>query len=166
MSYPKNKNKGVSLIEIVIACSIISITLLVLVSVYSAVAKYSLSNVRTLKGTQLVEESVEVLHYLRDSGYARNIGALTNGTIYHLYWDANVNSGSWTATTTNILLESRFQINVVLSQVSRDASFNVVSSGGTVDTGSRKATVSVSWKEGTSTTTKSAETYLFNTFNN
>ncbi|MES2223372.1 MAG: prepilin-type N-terminal cleavage/methylation domain-containing protein [Patescibacteria group bacterium] len=166
MFLKKKRNNGVSLVEVVIASSIISIALLVLVSVYSAVARYSLSNVRTLKATQLVEEGIEVLQYLRDSGYTKNIASLTNGNAYHLYWDANVNGGTWTATTSNILLENRYQINFVLSPVSRDTNFNVVSSGGTVDTGSKKATVSVSWRESAATSTKSAETYLFNIFNN
>lgn len=162
----KNKNRGIGLAEIIIASSIISITLLVLVSVYSSVAKYSISNVRSLKATQLVEESIEVLKYLRDSGYTNNIASLSNGTTYHLFWDENVASGSWTATTSNILLENKYQINFVLSSVARDASFNVVTSGGTLDSGSRKATISVSWREGSATSTKTAETYLFNIFNN
>ncbi len=154
------------MIEVIIASSIISLTLFTLVSVYSAVARYSLSNVRALKATQLVEEGVEVLHYLRDSGYTANIASLTLGSTYHLYWDSTVGSGTWTATTTNIELENRYQIDFVLSAVSRDNNFNVVTSGGTTDNNSRKALITVSWKEGVSTTTKSGETYLFNIFNN
>lgn len=166
MNSLRKKNLGFSMVEVIVASSIISVTLLVLVSVYSAVARYSLSNVRALKASQLVEESIEVLHYLRDSGYTRNIAQLTVGSTYYLYWDQTVGSGSWTATTSDILLENRYQVSFALSSVYRDTNFDVVSSGGILDSGSRKAVVSISWREGAATTTKTGETYLFNIFNN
>lgn len=163
----KNKTKnGVSLVEIIIASSIISVTVLVLVSVYSSVARYSISNIKTLKATQLVEEGIEVLKYLRDSGYANNIETLSNSTSYYLYWDQTISAGEWTATTSNILLEDRYEVKFVLSPVYRNGDYNVVSSGGTVDADSRKATVSVSYRESGATTTKSAESYIFNIFDN
>jgi Tfp pilus assembly protein PilV len=162
----KNKSKGVGLVEIIIATSIISVTLLVLISVYTQVAKFSLNNVKSLKAAQLVEEGVEVLKYLRDSGYTRNIGALDKGVTYRLYWDILVNSGTWTATTSAILLEDKYDVNFVLSSVYRDSDFNVVTSGGNIDASSTKAIVNVSWKDGVATTTKTIETYLFNIFNN
>jgi Tfp pilus assembly protein PilV len=158
--------RGISLVEIIIASSIISVTLLVLISVYTSVAKYSLNNVKTLKATQLTEEAVEVLKYLRDSGYTRNINTLNRGTKYRLFWDILVNSGTWTATTSPILLEERFDVNFVLSNVYRDNNFNVVASGGSIDASSTKATVNVSWRDSGATSTKTIETYLFNIFSN
>ncbi|MFA6050157.1 MAG: prepilin-type N-terminal cleavage/methylation domain-containing protein [Candidatus Paceibacterota bacterium] len=154
--------KGVSLIEVVIATSIISLTLVTLVTVYSLVAKFSLSNVRAFKATGLAEESVEVLGYLRDVSWSQNISPLTLGTTYRLYWDGT----TWTATTTAPLIESRYDVTFVLTSVYRDSNFNVVSSGGTLDSGSRKAAVNISWRDGSATTTKAIETYIFNTFNN
>lgn len=165
MIFHKTKN-GVSLVEIIIASSIISVTLLVLVSVYSLVARYSISNIKTLKATQLVEEGVEVLKYLRDSGYTQNIAPLANSTSYYLYWDQNISPGLWTATTSNILLENRYEVKFVLSPVYRDSDFNVVSSGGSIDNDSKKATISVSYRESGATTTKSTEAYIFNIFDN
>jgi Tfp pilus assembly protein PilV len=162
----KKTSKGISLVEIVIATSIISVTLLVLISVYSSVAKYSLNNVKTLKATQLTEEAVEVLKYLRDSGYTRNINSLTRGTRYRLYFDILVNSGTWTTTTSPILLEEKYDVNFILSDVYRDNNFNVVTSGGSIDASSTKATVNVSWRDNGATSTKVIETYLFNIFNN
>ncbi len=161
-----NNKKGVSLVEIIIASSIISLTLLVLVSVYSSVARYSLANVKALKATQLVEEAVEVLKYLSNSGYSSNISTLSDNTEYYLFWDPSVNSGSWTATTSNILLEDKYEVNFTLSPVYRDGSFNVVSSGGSLDTDSKKATITISWDDGSVTNTKSTESYIFNIFDN
>ncbi len=157
-----NKKSGVSLVEVVIATSIITLTLVTLVTIYSLVAKYSLSNIRTFKATGLVEEGVEVLGYLRDSGWSTNIAPLTIGSTYRLYW----NGTAWTAASTAPLVENRYDVKFTLTSVYRDASFNVVSNGGSIDNNSRKATVQVAWREGPATTTKTIETYLFKTFNN
>jgi hypothetical protein len=157
-----NKRKGISLVEVVIATSIITLTLVTLVTIYSLVARYSLSNIRTFKATELAEEGVEVLGYLRDAGWTANIAPLTIGNTYRFYWSGT----TWTAASSAPLLENRYDVTFVLSSVYRDASFNVVSSGGTLDTGSRKASIQVSWREGSATTTKTIETYLFKTFNN
>lgn len=166
MFVSKSKKSGMGMVEIIVASSIISITLLVLVSVYSAVARYSVANVLTLKATQLSEEGVEVLKYLKDSGYTENLASLTLGDTYHLYWDVNVGGGSWTATTSNILLEDKYEIDFVLYPVYRDSNFDVVSSGGTVDPDSLRAVVNVIWHQYGSTNTKTKETYLFNIFDN
>ena len=162
MSYLKSKTSGASLVEVVIASSIISLTLVTLVTVYSLVARYSLNNVRNLKATALVEEEAEVLGFLRDSGWTQNIASLSNNTTYRLYW----NGTAWVVSTTAPLLENRYDVTFQLSPVYRNASFNVVTSGGTLDTGSRKAVLTVSWRESRATTTKTAEVYLFNIANN
>lgn len=156
------KGRGASLVEIIIASSVITLTLVVLISVYSMVAKFALSNVRVLKATILAEEAVEVLGYMRDAGYASNIALLNNGTTYRIFWDGT----KWISLTSSVLLEERYDVAFVLSPVYRDANFNVVSNGGTLDLGSRKAVITVSWREGQASSTKSLETYLFNTFNN
>lgn len=163
----KYKNKsGVGLVEIVIASAIISTTLLVLLYVYIIVSKISNNNINSLKATQLAEETVEVLKYLRDSGFSRNIATLDTGTTYHPYWDINIVPNTWTATTSNILLEDNYEISIDLSEVYRDADHDVVTSGGTLDANSKKADISVSWVQNGVTNTKQVETYIFNIFNN
>ena len=162
-SFKKIKtNSGVSLIEIVIASAIMSVTLVSLVSVYSAIEKYSFANVRSLKAIELAEEAGEVLRFMRDSGWTANIASLTNGTTYRTYWTGT----AWTISTTAPLIESKYDVSFVLSAVNRDTNYNVVSSGGTLDTSSRKALISVAWKENNATSTKTSEEYLFNVFNN
>ena len=160
------KAQGFGIAEIVIASSIISTVLVILVSVYNIVSYRSLANVEVLKATGLTEEGVEVLKYLGNSGWTKNIASLTNGSTYYLYFDANVGSGTWTATTSNIRLENKYQVSFVLSPVYRDANFGVVSYGGTVDNGSRKAIVTVTYNTRGATTTKQIEAYLFNLFSN
>ncbi len=158
----QSPQRGVSLIEVVIATSIITLTLVVLVTVYSLVARYSLTNIRSFKATGLAEEGVEALGFLRDASWTSKIAPLALNTTYRLYW----NGSAWTTPLSAPLLENRYDVTFRLTAVNRDASFNVVSSGGTTDSSSRKAAVSISWREGTATTTKTLETYIFNTFNN
>ncbi len=150
------------MIEVVIATSIVTLTLVTLVTVYSLVARHSLSNVRAFKATGLAEEAVEVLGFLRDQSWTTKIVPLTSGTTYRLYW----NGTAWTTPLSGPLLENRYDVTFVLSSVYRNASYNVVSSGGTLDSGSRKVAVTIAWREGAATTTKKVETYIFNTFNN
>lgn len=162
-----NKNKsGFGLIEIVVASSIISLTIFTLLYVYTTVSKYSNSNVHSLKAIQLGEETVEILKYLRDSGWDQNIQSLTLGAEYHPYWDTDMTPHTWTLTSSNILLEDKYEVSIVFSSVYRDPSHNVVSSGGTLDAESRKANINVSWRQNGATTTKSMETYIFNIFDN
>lgn len=166
-AYQKIKNKsGIGLVEIIIASSIISITILVLLTVYTMVSKHSNYNIYTLKGSQIAEETIEVLKFLRDSGWNSNIETLSTNTTYHPYWNINLVPNRWTAVTSNILLENKYEVSFVLSDVYRDGSHNVVSSGGTLDNGSRKVNINVSWRQNGATSTKSMETYLFNIFNN
>lgn len=153
---------GVSLVEVVIATSIITLTVVTLVTIYSLVARYSLSNVRAFKATLLSEESAEVLGYLRDESWSGNISTLNINTTYRLFW----NGTSWIVTENAPLLEGKYDVTFELANVYRDSNFNVVSSGGTVDNDSRKVSINIFWREGNATSTKTLETYLFNTFNN
>ena len=151
-----------SIVEIVIGASIIAVALVVLVNSYTLIARYALSDTKVLKAAMLSEEGVEILKFMRDSGFAANIAPLTNGATYRFSWD----DAKWTSTTVHSWIDSRFDRTFVLSAVNRDASNNVVSSGGTLDSGSKKATISVAWREGSATTTKTIEMYLFDIFNN
>lgn len=136
----QNKQSGFFLIEVVIATALaggILITLLGLVQKTVDISKRSVE--RTQVG-YLLEEGVEVVKIIRDTGWA-NISALTNGTTYYLSW----NGTSWQTSTTPNTIGS-FTRTVVLGAVSRDGSDDIVPSGGTYDDPrTRKVTVSVSW---------------------
>ena len=151
------------MVEIVIASSIISLVLVVIVNVYGLVERHALSNIKVLKGTELVEEGVEVMRFLRDSGWTANIASLQICSTYRLCCEEGV---PWSIGVSAPLIENKYDRTITLANVYRDSNFNVVSTGGTLDAGSRKVAVSVFWSEGSGTTTRTAEAYLFNTFNN
>ena len=137
-------NKGLSLVEVVIASAIILAAVLVLLGVHSLYLKVALSNSNTVKAAYLAEEGIENVRFLRDSGWATNIANLTS-------------------TTTLI---DNFYRTVTLSVVSRDASGDIVTSGGSIDLNTKLVTSSVSWWAVTATTTKSISTYLTDIYDN
>lgn len=158
----KNSNSGLTLVEVLIATSIILVFLLALFGVNNLYLKTAFSNGEAVKATALAEESLEALRFLRDSSWSTNIAALNLDTNYELA----LNAGAWQVAPTNILVDDLFERKVRLSAVYRDASGDIVSSGGTLDPDTLLVVSSVSWSSGSATTTKSISTYLTNIFDN
>lgn len=157
-----NQKRGISLIEVVVASAIISVTVVSIFGVFATTVKMGKNNIPHIQAALLAEEGAEAVKMLRDFGWAQNVATLSNGTTYRLGWDGS----RWTATTSAAMIDNKFDRTFVLSSVSRDSNFDVVTSGGTSDSGSRKAVVSVSWMENGATTTKNLEFYIFDSFNN
>ena len=137
-------NKGLSLVEVVIASAIILAAVLVLLGVHSLYLKVALSNSNTVKAAYLAEEGIENVRFLRDSGWTTNISNLTS-------------------TTTSV---DGFVRVVTLATVRRDASGDIVTSGGSIDANTKLVTSSISWWSVTATTTKSISTYLTDIYDN
>lgn len=154
--------KGFSLVEIIIASSILLISVISIFSAFVLALSTSSKNTAKVQAAFLLEEGHEALRNMRDFGYSANIAPLQNGTTYRLAFS----SQRWQATTTNTFIDSKFDRTFTLSAVGRDTDHNIVSSGGTVDTNTKKVTVNVSWREGSATTTKTMESYVSNIFNN
>lgn len=150
--------------EVVIASAIIGIITTTLMASISAVMKIGYRNTPYIQSALLAEEGAEALRVMRDTSWSSNIASLSNGTNYRFYFDSS--ASTYTATTTYFLIDSKFDRTFSLSAVSRDNNHDVVSSGGTNDSNSRKATITVSWRENNATTTKVIETYISNAFEN
>jgi Tfp pilus assembly protein PilV len=158
----KNKiyKNGFGMIEVVIGSSIISLVMFSMASVVNISAKLSSENSNNNKAVFLIEEGVEAVKIMRDSSWQK-ISSLTPGTNYYL----NFNGTTWATTTTNTFVDGVFERKFVLSSINRDAtSQDIVTSGGSVDTETKKLTVSVSWRFRNATTTKSVSTYITNMF--
>jgi Tfp pilus assembly protein PilV len=161
-TYLKNRKGGLSLIEVVIGAGIIGASLVAIVGLYGGLTRMSYDNTARIQAAMLAAEGIEIANLMRDNGWTSQIASLSNGTAYSFVWSNN----TWRATTTPIVVDSKFYRTFVLSSVSRDASSNIVTSGGTNDTGTRKIGVSVAWSDGKATTTKVMESYIFNAYNN
>lgn len=155
--------KGMSLMEVVIGSAIMLTSMVSIIGVYGSLTSMSLRTTSRVQAAMLAEETAEVLRFMRDTSWNQNISTLANSTAYHLVW---VN-GVWVATTTPVTISNQFIRTFTLSTVNRDStSYDIVPSGGTLDTGTRKATIEVSWLDGVSTSTRTAEMYIHNIFSN
>lgn len=162
----KNLRRGVSLVEVLIASAIIMTSVVSIMGVYGGLTSIAIRNTAKVQAGMLLDEGAEALRFMRDVSWSTNINPLINGTTYALYWDYSASNYGWRATTTKDMIDGQFDRTFVLSSVNRDASsFDIVNSGGTLDTGTRKATITVSWYDGVATTSKSIIMYLFNTYN-
>ncbi len=158
----KHPNKGISLVEVIVAAAIIGSAVLATMGVYANLSKLSYQNMPKIQANYLAEEGIEAVRTLRDSGWSAKISKLSTTTAYNLYW----NGTNWTATTTSALIDNLFSRAFTLSDVVRDANFNIASSSGTYDSGSKMVSVTVSWPDRDGTSTKNLQGYIFNTFNN
>ncbi len=154
--------KGATLIEALIATSIIMAFLVALVSVHNTYLSSSFSDLFEVKATYLVEEGIEAVKGLRDASWTDNIAFQANDTPYYL----NFVNGAWTLTATPLLIDSKFSRTVTFSSVGRSSSSDIVATGGTSDPNTRRVTVVVSWPLGGTTATRSIETYITNIFSN
>lgn len=155
-------NKGLSLVEVVIATSIIVAAFLSLVAVYNIYLSRTKINIQNLKAVYLAEEGIEAVKYLRDQSWSTNIVTLNTSTNYYFAFE----NGYWKATTTNTFIDNTYERKFILQNVNRDVTDDIVSNGGTVDSGTRLLTVSVSWFYKGATTTKSIATYVTDVFGN
>lgn len=156
------KSRGFGILEMVIASAILSVSLLGISSFYQNSLRVSRATTSFVQAGYLLEEGVEAVKLLRDKSWSGNIANLTSGTSYHLVYSG----GSWATTTTVTLVDGVFDRSFVLENVNRDGNDDIVSSGGTLDAGTKKLTVSVAWGSPTGTTTKTLSTYIANIFSN
>lgn len=157
-NFNKNSNSGLTLVEVLIATTIILAFLLALFGAHNLYLKTAFSTGDVIKASGLAEEGLEAMRFLRDSSWDSNILPLVLDTNYGLVW----NAGTWQVSTTNIWVDGAFERTVSLSAVYRDVSGDIVSSGGTLDPDTLLVVSTVAWPSGIATTTKSISTYLTN----
>ncbi len=163
----KNKgiygNRGFSLVEVLVAAFIISASLIAILNAYGYLIRAEIGSVKFIKAAYLLDEGVEATRYLRDKGWATNISTLSTSTNYYLYLSKSNGIGDWQATTTRQIYGGIFERTITFRSVYRDASHNIATSSGTLDSDIIKVTVNVSWPgTNNSTTTKTVSTYVAN----
>ena len=140
MRLPKNKNRGVALIEILIGTSILTIVLSFIsytLLLFLDTSDLALEQTRAL---YLAEEGQEFLRYLRDEDW-NTIADLTEGNTYYLA----IATTTVAITNTPEVIDGTYTRSVVVDELRRDGNDDFVESGGTVDGGGRVITVTVTW---------------------
>ena len=155
----KEKNKGAGMIEIIVGVSLIVITLTGLVSAYNLFLEAALKNTELVQADFLIEEGLEIIRAIRDADWDSNIAPLSTSTEYDLINDGGV----WKATTSISLIDGKFYRILTVADVLRDVNDDI-SSTGVLDLNIKKFTVTLSWLEGTSTTTRFLSAYLAKIF--
>lgn len=161
----RSKNsRGFTLVEIVLATSIFTMFFLSISFFYKKALDVSEDTTGHIQSGYFLEEGIEAIKLMRDSGWTSNIATLTPGTTYSLSW----NGSMWVATTTPEVIEGTYTRSFVISNVSRDANDNIVTSGGTNDPGTKMVTLNVSWlrRGNKAIANDTVQTYITNLFNN
>lgn len=154
-----SKNKmGIGAVEIVIGSAIISLVLLSVGSAFNSSLKGSRAVAKKTQANFLAQEGIEAVRIFRDNGW-QNVSNLSDGGNYYLAWSA----GAWATTTNNVFIDGTFERKFTVLNAYRDGNDDIAQSG-TIDPNTKKVTVSVSWREGLSTTTESISAYLINIF--
>ncbi|MDD5145480.1 MAG: prepilin-type N-terminal cleavage/methylation domain-containing protein [Candidatus Pacebacteria bacterium] len=143
----KKINKGFSLIEVLIAIFIVSAGLVAILSLTNS----SLKNLFLIKennsALNLAKETAEAVRSFRDetTWSSDGLGLIINNVSY--YPKKTGSPQKWNLLQGTETL-GRFTRKVIFSEVFRDANTsNIVSVGGTSDPNTKKATITVSWRD-------------------
>ena len=152
------KNKGFMMVEVIVAISIMVISILAAMSVTQKTIYASRQALHVSEASFLLEEGAEATRILRDNSWS-NISGLTVGTNYY----PTFSGGAWTlpATPSTIGIFTR---KVSIANVNRDAKTADISSSGVNDIGTKLVTVTVSWNEGGTILTKTLSFYIMDIF--
>lgn len=149
-------------IEVMIAVSIITVSILAAMIVAQKSVYVSRQAFHTTQAGFLLEEGAESVRIARDNAWS-NISNLIVGTNYY----PKFSLGAWVLNSTTIAdgIVGIFTRKINISNVYRDnTTKDIVSSGGTLDIETKLVTVTVSWLEGGVTVTKILQFYVTDFF--
>ncbi len=146
--------KGALSIELLVATAVIAVALVSAILASSGAIKASRQTLRQTEVAYILEEGAESVKLIRSEGWA-NISALTNSTDYYLSFSGT----AWSLGTTPVTI-GPFTRVINFEEVQRDVNDDIVTSGGSVDTGTRYVNIEVFWNEGTLVKSKTLEFYI------
>jgi Tfp pilus assembly protein PilV len=150
-------NRGFLLVEVIVACSIITLSVLAVMEVAQKSLSVSRQAFHTTQAGFLLEEGAEAVRIVRDNAWS-GISGLTNGTNYYPTYGS-----TWTLSTTANTV-GVFTRKVTIASVNRDNTTQDIASSGTDDPGTKLVTITVSWLEGSTTVSKTLQFYITNLF--
>jgi prepilin-type N-terminal cleavage/methylation domain-containing protein len=154
------RNRGFTLLEIIVGATIISGSLLGIIHIFGGLAQISSRYPAMVKAAFLLEETAEAARVLRDSHWS-NLAEWPPGETYHLVWTGSL----WATSSAPVLLEG-FARTLTVSEAYRDLNYDLVAAGaGSADSETRFITARVAWSSGGATSTKELSFYLTNLFN-
>jgi prepilin-type N-terminal cleavage/methylation domain-containing protein len=101
--FKNNNSGGFTLVEVLIACAILSLCILALMTASSKGIQTSSQALRQTQAGFILEEGAEAVKTIRDASWS-NISSLTTGTTYYLSFSTSTNT--WSLSTTQSLVKS------------------------------------------------------------
>ncbi len=145
----RSKEAGITLIEVVIGISIITIAAVAIGYSINSYVSARAALLSDLKAAYLAEEGYELIRSIRDDDWMV-IDALSLGTLHYL----DVSSTTATVSATPEVIDGAYTRSFELEALYRNASDDVTTSGApgaTVDDGGRMLNVHVNGPNGTTT---------------
>jgi type II secretory pathway pseudopilin PulG len=155
-----NKKRGSMLVELLIAASIITTSVLVIMNTVQGSSQASRQALHTLQASFLLEEAAEAVRTIRDNNWS-DVSGLIPAQDYYLVFSPT--TGTWSLLNTAEAVGS-FTRKINVTNVMRDNVTANISSTGTLDPNTKMITVIVSWQEGGKTISKTISFYLMNIF--
>lgn len=163
-------NNGFSLIEVIIACAIISFVVFGLVSISTKSIQISNQSLRQSQTVLLIEEGVEAVKSIRDDGWG-NISSFSNDLEYYLFFNTTTNK--WNLFDSDnpqngyipiYPIDSIFTRKVIFGEVYRDSTTDDISSSGYLDENTKSVSIIVSFDGHNGQIIKSLDFYISNIF--
>jgi type II secretory pathway pseudopilin PulG len=167
----KKNNPGFTIIEVLFACAIISVSVFAVMQTAQKGIQLSDYALKKSEASFLLEEGAEAVKSIRDNNWT-TISSLILDIPYHLYFNTSTKTWGLDTNTTNLIgcipsypLDSVFDRTVTISSVGRDINDDILTSGGTIDPKTKKVTVTATWTSSGSFNTKSLSFYISDIFN-
>lgn len=157
-------SSGFGLIEIVVAIGIVAVVLFSIAEASRLAHRVVAKSQRETQAQFLIEEGVEAMKILRDAGWAAHIAPLSGNTLYYPIFDTAING--WRMLQANPKpIGGVFTRAVIVEPVYRrnsDDDIVDISSPDpkTLDAGTQKIIVRVSWSEAATSTMREGITYI------
>lgn len=162
---------GFTLIEVLVACAIISISMFALMQTSQKGIQLSSFALKKSQASFLLEEGAEAVKSIRDNNWTTISNLSLSPTRYHLFfnnglsaWVLDTSSTSLVGSTTVYPLNG-FDRTVTISSVGRDSNDDILESGGTIDPRTKKVTIEVSWSSSGVANSKNLSFYITDIFN-
>jgi hypothetical protein len=143
--------------EIVVVSAILSVVSVAFLGTFATVSRFHEKNLRYIKAELIAEEGIEAIRLIKSGGFEK-ITALTPGGKYYF----SLATSSWGVTTTPEVIDGMYYRSFTPYQVMRNASDDIVSTGGTIDPSTFRFQVRVDWNWRNATNTAIYESYMTN----
>ncbi len=157
MQTQKKTSKGFGLVEIVVTAAVLGTTFIVLFGSIQHSVRVAQLSLEQVQAAFLLEEGAEAIRSIRDESWT-TLSDASIGTSYYLSWSGT----AWTLTTTPNIID-RYTRTIVFSTVERDGNFDITESG-SVDDGTLKVSVTVTWESQSGAKTETVDFYITNLF--